>query len=153
MTTNEDLNPYTFSKKDIVFKGKKVSLSKTAAETIQDYIEQNQLEQTIIDELYNRNNLLTHSLLLTLRTTYYKQTFANIIMALMEHEVIQLPKDQHLGQLLYPESKTESSYTPTSKTLNTAQNCVAVGGVGGDSGITTLLTTLPPAHIDHSGGR
>jgi hypothetical protein len=148
----QPLSPYPLSDRDIVFKGQKVSLSKTALRKIQGYIAQNQLEQTIIDELYTTNNLLTHSLLLTLRTTYYKQTFAKILVALMEHEVIQLPEDQHLGQLLDP--KSASSCTPTSKTLNTAQNCAALGGGGREiPALTTLLTTLPPAHIDHDGGR
>jgi hypothetical protein len=79
-----------------------------------------------------------------------KQTFTRILMVLMEHGVIQL-KDPNLGQLLYPEAA--SSYTPTPETLNTAQNCAAVVGGGGDSSTHSPLTTLHSAHIANNKGR
>jgi hypothetical protein len=127
MTINEDLNPYTLSKKDIVFKGQKVSFSRTAGQEIQSRIRQKkELNQTTIGQSCDLSQpSISHALL---GNNLRKQALANIIMALMEHKVIQLPEDQHLGQLLFPEA--ESSCTPTSKTLNTKQNCVAVGGWG-----------------------
>jgi hypothetical protein len=143
------IEPYPLSKDDIVFnRNNEVSFSRTAGQAIQSRITQKQeLTQEIIGQSCDLSQpSISHALL---GNNLQKQALANIIMALMEHGVIQL-KVQDLGKLLFPEA--ESSYTPTPETLNTAQNCVAVGG-GGDSGITTLLTTLPPAHIDHDGGR
>jgi hypothetical protein len=155
MTINEDLNPYPLSDGDIVFDGEKVSFSKAAGQEIQSRIKKKKgLNPTSIARKYNVNVLgsnispkrITNALL---GKNFQKQTLANIIMALMEHGVIQL-KDPNLGQLLYPEAA--SSYTPTPETLNTAQNCAAVGG-GGDSSTHSPLTTLHSAHIANNKGR
>jgi hypothetical protein len=69
-------------------------------------------------------------------------------MALMQHGVIQL-KDQHLGQLLYPKSKTELSYTPTDNSISTAQNCAVVAG-GREREIQALTAALLQPSTQHT---
>ena len=144
------IEPYPLSDGDIVFKGNKVSFSKAAGQKIQSRITQKQgLNQTIIGESCNlRQRRISRALL---GDNFQKQTFADILMALMEHGVIQF-KDPNLGQLLDP--KSESSYTPNNTVVSTGKNCAAVGGGGGgDSSTHSALTILRPEHIDHSGGR
>jgi hypothetical protein len=136
----QSLKTYPLSKGDIVFTRKKVSFSEEAGRAIQSRITQKQeLTQEIIGQSCNLSQpSISHALL---GNNLQKQALANIIIALMEHGVIQLPEDQHLGQLLFPEA--ESSCTPpTEATLGIAQNCVAVVGGGGGGEIPALTAAL-----------
>ena len=129
------IEPYPLSKGDIVFGRKKVSFSEEAGREIQSSITQKQgLTQEIIGQSCD---LSGESICYALSGQFFsKQIFANILMALMEHGVIQLPEDQDLGQLLYPEA--ESSYTTTDTVVSIGQNCAAVGG-GEIQALTALL--------------
>ena len=140
----EDENPYPLSDKDIVFNGDQVSFSKAAVKEIKLCIKKKGLNQTFLAQQYNVSGSKISQK--TINNAFAgnkcsKQIFAKILMALMEHEVIQLPEDQHLGQRLYPEAA--SSYTPTPETLNTAQNCAAVVGGGEIPALTALLQPSP----------
>lgn len=139
----QPLSTYPLSDGDIVFKGQKVSFSKAAGQEIQSRITQN---QGLTEEIIGQScNLSGESICCALSGQFLsKQIFANILMALMEHEVIQLPEGQDLGQLLYP--KSASSYTPTSETLNTAQSCTDVAGGGRFQHSQRSYTPPPSAH-------
>ena len=134
----QSLKTYLLSDRGIVFDGEQISLSKAAAETIRSCIENRKLRKPLVKRLYVENSLPKNSLPLILdQVPVYGQTLEIILMTLMEHNVIQLPKGQDLGQLLYPEA--ESSYTTTDTVVSIGQNCAAVGGGGDIPALTALL--------------
>ncbi len=140
--------PHPLTEGDIGFKENKVFLSKRGFEAIKNVIAKRGLiKKTIAQNLGIGQNTFYRALR---GEELPQKILEKILQGLIAEGVIApLPEGQTLEHLLSPKAKTESSYTPTPETLNTAQSCAAVGG--GDSGITTLFRT--PATIDHSGGR
>jgi len=122
------IEPYPLSENGIILcGGNTASFSEDAAARIVDKLEEMGVTQTQIER---DAELISGSAWLILKKkplkSILKERFNRFLNALIANGVIKLPESQTLEQLLYPEA--ESSYTPTPETLNTAQNCAAVGG-------------------------
>jgi len=103
------IEPYTLSKKDIVFKKNNVSLLGADPKEIQRFITQNGLNQKITSERCG----LKYTYIVQIfseRSFCSKKKFKECLTALIENNFIQLPKGQTLETLL--ENPTEPS-TPS----------------------------------------
>jgi predicted XRE-type DNA-binding protein len=133
--------PHTLTEGDIGFKENKVFLSKRGFGGIKNVIVNRGLsKQTIVQNLHIGQSTFYQALRGEKVT---QEALKKILQGLIAEGVIApLPEGQTLEQLLYPESKTESSCTPTSETLNITESCAAVAGGGRGGGEIPALTAL-----------
>jgi hypothetical protein len=143
--TSSIISPYPLSREELNFDGLKISLSSEASKWIKQCITCcNALNYQIIATQCGLSKTSIHNTLtpkpLKQPTFWPKETFERILKVLLKNGVITLPEGETLENLLSTDQ--EPPHNLTEATVDTAQNCVAVGG-GEIPALTALLQPSP----------